>query len=170
MWKYRKTNELYYSDINTNTKKNSELYHSDVYLGKDYSNGLKHWKYIKKEKKGDSWRYFYEVDNPFTEESTTREFEKTEDYGDNYGKYKSVDNTETKKPIDIDYKKTTKLFGGQHGATSYGSGSLSLTIQDGKLEREILPAIGRAFTNIGNSISKAVKNGQNFILKLFGRK
>ena len=40
-------------------KKNS-LYHSDTYLGADYSDGIKHWKYIRKYKgKNGKWRYVY---------------------------------------------------------------------------------------------------------------
>ena len=36
------------------------LFYSDVYLGKDYiSDSLKHWKYIRKEKHGDRWVYYY---------------------------------------------------------------------------------------------------------------
>lgn len=37
----------------------SELYHSDVYLGEDYSNGLVHWKYLKRYRNGNKWVYVY---------------------------------------------------------------------------------------------------------------
>ena len=38
----------------------SELYHSDVYLGADYSDGLKHWKYIKRYRgRNGKWCYVY---------------------------------------------------------------------------------------------------------------
>ena len=34
--------------------------HSDIYLGEDYiSSNLKHWKYIKKERKNGRWIYYY---------------------------------------------------------------------------------------------------------------
>lgn len=36
-----------------------ELYHSDEYLGKDYSDGLKHWKYIRRYYRNGKWRYVY---------------------------------------------------------------------------------------------------------------
>lgn len=36
-----------------------ELYHSSVYLGKDYSDGIRHWKYIKRERKNGKWVYYY---------------------------------------------------------------------------------------------------------------
>ena len=35
------------------------LYHSDVYLGQDYSDGIRHWKYIKREMKNGKWVYYY---------------------------------------------------------------------------------------------------------------
>ena len=52
MWKYNYTDELYVS-------KNDEIYHSDTYLGKDFSDGIKHWKYLKKEMKNGHWVYYY---------------------------------------------------------------------------------------------------------------
>lgn len=36
-----------------------EIMHSDTYLGVDYSTGLCHWKYVKKYKVGNRWRYVY---------------------------------------------------------------------------------------------------------------
>lgn len=36
-----------------------ELYHSDRYLGADYSNGIKHYKYIKRERINGRWVYYY---------------------------------------------------------------------------------------------------------------
>ena len=41
-------------------KRKKTLYHSDTYLGADYSDGIKHWKYIRKYKgKNGKWRYVY---------------------------------------------------------------------------------------------------------------
>lgn len=37
----------------------NELFHSDTYLGSDYSDGLQHWKYLKRYKKGGKWVYVY---------------------------------------------------------------------------------------------------------------
>lgn len=43
----------------------NELYHSDVYLGKDYSDGIRHFKYIKREKlPNGKWKYYYK-DNEY---------------------------------------------------------------------------------------------------------
>ena len=40
----------------------NELYHSSVYLGQDYSDGIKHWKYIDKEIIKGKWVYYYKDD------------------------------------------------------------------------------------------------------------
>ena len=41
-------------------RKSDELYHSDTYLGQEYTDdSLCHWKYVKKYKVGDKWRYVY---------------------------------------------------------------------------------------------------------------
>ena len=48
---YKSTNEMF---------NNSTLYHSDEYLGEDYTDGIKHWKYIKREKRNGRWVYYYE--------------------------------------------------------------------------------------------------------------
>lgn len=39
--------------------KQNELYHSETYLGKDYSDGIRHWKYIKRERRNGRWVYYY---------------------------------------------------------------------------------------------------------------
>ena len=36
-----------------------ELYHSDKYLGADYSDGIRHYKYIKREMKNGRYVYYY---------------------------------------------------------------------------------------------------------------
>ena len=39
-----------------------EIFHSDIYLGKDFSDGIQHFKYIKREKKNGKWVYYYQDD------------------------------------------------------------------------------------------------------------
>ncbi len=36
--------------------------HSDIYLGETYDDGIRHWKYIRKEKKNGYTRYYYKDD------------------------------------------------------------------------------------------------------------
>lgn len=64
MWQYQNTDELYYSNMykSISKKLDNELYHSDVYFGKDFSDGIKHFKYIKREKVNGRWRYYYKND------------------------------------------------------------------------------------------------------------
>lgn len=60
MWKYTHTDEMYHSlTCNNNT---TELFHSDTYLGQDFSDGIRHFKYIKREKVNGKWRYYYQDD------------------------------------------------------------------------------------------------------------
>jgi len=56
MWKYQQTNDMFIKHSDP------ELYHSDTYLGKDFSDGIKHWKYIKRERKNGRWVYYYKDD------------------------------------------------------------------------------------------------------------
>lgn len=57
----------------------SELYHSDVYLGADFSDGIKHWKYIKKYKGSNGkWRYVY------ADKNTHKNISKDLSIADNY--------------------------------------------------------------------------------------
>lgn len=54
MWEYNHTETMF---DNTN-----ELYHTDIYLGQDYSDGIRHFKYIKRVKKNGRWVYYYKDD------------------------------------------------------------------------------------------------------------
>lgn len=56
MWKYKKTEDMFIRNSN------SEIYHSDVYLGQDFSDGFKHWRYVKKERRNGRWVYYYDTD------------------------------------------------------------------------------------------------------------
>lgn len=58
MWKYNHTDEMYTGKYDRSEK----LYHSDVYLGQDYTDGIYHFKYIKREKKNGKWVYYYKDD------------------------------------------------------------------------------------------------------------
>ena len=37
----------------------NELYHSTIYLGTDFSDRIRHWKYVKKVRKNGRWVYYY---------------------------------------------------------------------------------------------------------------
>lgn len=60
MWNYNYTDTMYISnDINN---KNATIIHSDIYLGKDFSDGISHFKYIKREMVNGKWKYYYKND------------------------------------------------------------------------------------------------------------
>lgn len=77
---------------------NTELYHSATYLGKDYSDGIKHWKYIKREKVNGKWRYYYDS-------SSLRKAEKRYDKALNDAAKKSVNDLATAEEYRNEIKK-----------------------------------------------------------------
>ena len=104
---------------------NKELYHSDIYLGEEYSDGIKHYKYLKKVKTSSGkWRYIYDETELKNAKNKMKELErarkKLEDkkgyvsYIDKYGDYVkrnvnegttittsgSYNNTQSKKDIE----------------------------------------------------------------------
>lgn len=64
MWKYNETETADYNIFSAPkiTKENDTLCHSDIYLGADFSDGLKHWKYIKRVM-GRNGKYIYYYKN-----------------------------------------------------------------------------------------------------------
>ena len=65
MWEYNKIETTHYNVFSTPKiiKENDTLCHSDIYLGTDFSDGLRHWKYIKKVRGSNGkFRYYYKND------------------------------------------------------------------------------------------------------------
>lgn len=89
MWKYTHTDEMYHS-LTNNSK---ELFHSDIYLGQEYSDGLKHYRYLKKVKSpSGKWRYIYDESELKAEEKKIKALSKTRDaLRDEDGYYHYVD-------------------------------------------------------------------------------
>ena len=56
-----------------NAKTSSSLLHSSTYYGQEFDDGLRHWKYIKREKVGGKWRYWYD------DQSASRDIKAKED-------------------------------------------------------------------------------------------
>ena len=56
-----------------NTQASSSLFHSSTYYGQEFDDGLRHWKYIKREKVGGKWRYWYD------DQSASRDIKAKED-------------------------------------------------------------------------------------------
>lgn len=121
---YKSTNEMF---------NNSSLCHSDTYLGNDYTDGIKHYKYVRKEPNGKGgYKYYYKELNL---DGTPREWY-TKNKKGYYGTYKSYNGTEYEqdkhgnyKPIGHDtktihIKKSNKLFSSsktkKYANNSYG--------------------------------------------------
>ena len=66
----------------------NELYHSDIYLGEDYSDGIKHYKYLKKVKSASGkWRYIYDESDLKNVENNINTINKAITNKDGYIKY-----------------------------------------------------------------------------------
>lgn len=67
-----------------------ELFHSEIYLGKEFSNGICHYKYLKKVKSpSGKWRYIYDETELKNEEKKIAAINKTYDkHRDKDGNYR----------------------------------------------------------------------------------
>ena len=58
----------------------NKLYHSDRYLGQDFSDGIRHYKYLRKVRTaGGGWRYIYDESEMKTEQAKINALKKTRD-------------------------------------------------------------------------------------------
>lgn len=62
----------------------NKLYHSDIYLGQDFSDGLKHYKYLRKVKTSYGWRYIYDESELKRNEAISKDVEKQARSSDGY--------------------------------------------------------------------------------------
>lgn len=107
----------------------TELYHSGIYLGKDYSEGIKHYKYIKKERKNGRWVYYYSDRDRSNAERNASEAESA--YVKNFmdrevarSKYKKAYNDENKyynKRLITDDPNSEMIYRGKQAAASINS-------------------------------------------------
>ena len=164
MWKYTHTDEMYHSLTNQN-----ELAHSDIYLGQDYSDGIRHFKYVYKKKGPDGkWQYFYEKRVGLNDYAG---YQKTK--GDNkskYGTYERVNTTRgNAKDPSISYrdihtvKKGKGLFTKTHVTNATGGTNketkIYTTTEVGKI-RQGADAVASAISK-----NKLVKKGKKAVKK-----
>lgn len=139
--------KIYEKDNNGNV-----LFHSDVYLGKDYiSDSLKHWKYIKKEKHGDRWVYYYN--------DPTKNF--SNDLDNSINEIIRIGQEEKKSGKKIgssdQYKKEVKRFE-----------KIKSDIKKRESFRESLKRnVSYDFVKIANSFNKSISNGKKWFKSLF---
>lgn len=139
--------KIYEKDNNGNV-----LFHSDVYLGKDYiSDSLKHWKYIKKEKHGDRWVYYYN--------DPTKNFSNDLDNSINNIIRIGLEEKKSGKKVGSSdqYKKEVKRFE-----------KIKSDIKKRESFRESLKRnVSYDFVKIANSFNKSISNGKKWFKSLF---
>lgn len=126
-----------------------ELYHSDTYLGSEYDEGLKHWKYIRKYRNSKGkWTYVY------ANKETHKDIQK---------KYNAL-----KKDVN-----KYRFNAGQYEMTD--AGDIVPSPENVKARIEILEDMVKYNNAIyNNSLKNVIKqdlgNAKRFIAKLFGKK
>lgn len=144
------------------------LFHSDTYLGEDYvSSNLKHWKYIKKEKKNGRWVYYYtdaELEKAKADEAKAvndlASYQKSKGKVYTYPNGKKSYTMVSGKDYDND-KKTKELTDKVAGAkykTAYISQVRSNTIEKTLAKLTVLTL---------NGVSSAISKGKSWFKKLF---
>lgn len=149
---YKSTNEMF---------NNSSLYHSDEYLGEDYTDGIKHWKYYRREKLSNGkWRYYYRDKNDLIYTSDSK---KDDEWGGNigkYAKYTHVDQYGNKHTIQR--KKGNRLLTGHHEkSTSFNERGVSTkeVLYDSKLDRAIdrgMKKVNKLLKKFGKKLRKVI--------------
>ena len=177
MWQYRNTDELYHANTykNMNKNLNNELYHSDVYLGKDFSDGIKHWKYIKREKVNGRWRYYYtnakdkKLNKLAKERKDALEMLRTENkirgYGDDYGDHFYYKNGKMVEQ-DSAYKHINKHV--SEKVWKYGTAELRDRERKARYEKYLINPMNKVSDKIYSGkqkVSNAINNIKNNIKK-----
>ena len=128
------------------------LFHSDVYLGKDYiSDSLKHWKYVRKEKHGDRWVYYYN--------DPTKNFSK--DLDDSINKLIGIIEEEKKSG-----KKTGSSDQYKREVKRYEKIKSDLKKRE-SFRESLKRNASYDFVKIANSFNKSISNGKKWFKSLF---
>lgn len=145
-----------------------ELYHSDKYLGADYSDELKHYKYIKRERINGRWVYYYDTRDLVKQRDTIEKIINTDKYMiKNNIHYKSPYDGKTygpkhyKKALKYDYIDLAKT-----NATMKGIQYTADTLN--RASRFILKS-KIASKKISNQISKTINSGKNYVNKIINK-
>lgn len=144
----------------------TELYHSGIYLGKDYSDGIKHWKYIKKERKNGHWVYYYDGSLDRQRDIKKGEFE----YGISKDGRKTMKKgytyTNPYTGQKFDYKHYRKAFANDY--TDYRK--LDNQIKLNKATANVLNLFEKFKNRLNSALNtktSAGKNGKNTVMNLF---
>ena len=95
---------------------NKELYHSDIYLGEEYSDGIKHYKYLKKVKTSSGkWRYIYDETELKNAKNKMKELERArKKLEDKNGNVEFIDKSGNFKSVNVGDGSTTTIYGGNN--------------------------------------------------------
>lgn len=127
---------------------------------------LRHFKYIRKERRKGKWVYYYK-DEDAKGENKDDLYVKTEGKPESkYGTYQNVKN----KNKTVDVKKSNSFFSGRSRLKSNSSGWEHETREIGKLERQ-LPKAKKKIKKFGKksvkSLNKQIDRGQKWLNGLF---
>ena len=155
MWRYNKTENLYYS-----RDKSNKLYHSDTYLGETYNDGLYHWKYIKKERKNGRWVYYYsdaEYDNAKNNLNIAKNnyYDSEKKLVETNTNYEQIQNSEKssiedKEAADVDLLKAYNKYA--EAGKKYTQAKKNW--ENIKVKTATRRTIGKGITAVANAISK----------------
>lgn len=153
MWKYTHTDEMYHSLTNKN-----ELFHSDTYLGQDFSDGVKHYKYIKKIPIGNGkFRYIYDIKDTYN--NSNGRYEKIGGKkASKYGTYTKTNKDGGKSTYIV--KKSNKLFSEKTGS--------SISVNHGPRDYTTVHNVGRLRQNydyVSDKVKKATSKTKKKIEK-----
>lgn len=166
MWKYTHTDEMYHSL----TGQNEELFHSDIYLGQDFSDGIRHFRYIDKKMVNGKWRYYYKDDKlakkkkAMDEATNVMKYEnKKRGYGNDGGVYYIAKGKEVKDPTYKVIGKDAMMKGLDYAREKYHS--------DKRKKRynptvKGLNALSDASYAVGKKVKKAKKAVENALSKI----
>ena len=156
------------------------LYHSDTYLGADYSDGIKHWKYIRKYKgKNGKWRYVYfnkakkfidtrVTGNAYKEEAEiakaqAQAYQNTVDYqtkrlADNYIAYKSIGDKQSIYELNRegkDIKKSQKKY-------------MDAVAEENEKYNKLMETYKKK--SLSGIVQTTINDGKDFVRRLFKKK
>lgn len=149
-----------------------ELYHSDTYLGEDYTDGIHHWKYIKRERINGKWRYYYKDDKldslkkiSDVDSNALRAENRKRGYGDDANHYSIVGGK--KVGNDPVYRKLSNdAFKSYH---NYGIEKYRSDKRKKIYESTVLKALN-SLSSTSHNIRNSINKGKNAIANLFKKK
>lgn len=135
-----------------NKQQEDGLYHSDIYLGQEYSDGIKHWKYYRREKLSNGkYRYYYKDndDYVYTTDGKANKYS-TYTHKDVYG------NTKVKKTV-----KGDKLFGNTITSKTMGRSTQIV-------ETRTVGILEQNFDSFVKKNQKKINKAKKWLQKIFG--